>query len=277
MVDAHRIIVTSDIHNCHVDWYGISNEERMERFVRHMREEYEKEPYEYILLLGDYSLDFWAWGIQGCYVNHQESRTQEFVEKVVSRLPAPCKMIAGNHEQYGEAKWREITGCSRQDAVRIGDVLFILMDSYGANLAPQEHSDGTYTPIDVAFVQAQMARFPDCRVVLCSHHFDFDREGEEAKALVRDPRIVCLFSGHVHLSSVLQLPEELGGKHLIRTGNYSYSSAPDPISDGWGFREVIFDRNRLVSRYIMPENSLFLDGKEMQIPYRKQGEICLDL
>ncbi len=276
MCDSHRIILASDIHNCHVDWYGISNEERMERFVRHMCEEYEKDPYELILLLGDYSLDFWAWGIQGCYVNKKESRTQEFVNKLMPRIPAPWKMIAGNHEQYGEAKWREITGCSRQDAVRIGNWLFILLDSFGANLDPQVHSDGTYSPIDVSFVQAQMEEFPDCRVVLCAHHFDFDHEGKETKELIRDPRIACLFSGHVHLSSFLHLPEEFGGKPLIRTGNYSYSSDPNPLNDCWGFREVILNQNHFISRYITPENNLFLDGKEIQIPYHKQGEICLD-
>ena len=53
-----RIILASDIHHCHVTWYGVSSEERMERLVTHLNDEYERNPYDVILFLGDYSLDF---------------------------------------------------------------------------------------------------------------------------------------------------------------------------------------------------------------------------
>ena len=45
-------------------------------------------------------------------------------------------MIAGNHEQYGDAKWREITGFPRSFTVECGNYVFILWDSYGADLDP---------------------------------------------------------------------------------------------------------------------------------------------
>ena len=64
-----RIILVSDIHHCHVTWYGVSSEERMERLVTHLNDEYERNPYDVILFLGDYSLDFWEWDIKGCYIN----------------------------------------------------------------------------------------------------------------------------------------------------------------------------------------------------------------
>lgn len=273
MMNAKRILLISDVHNCHKDWYGVTNEDRMERFVKHLHEEYARAPYEMILFLGDYSLDFWEWDELGCYVDHGESRTREFVEKHARRLPAPWYMIAGNHEQYGEEKWREITGCSRQGAVTVGDWLFIMTDSFGANLDPDYHSDGTFTPIDVSFVRAQLEKYPSHKVVLCSHHFDPRFETDEGKALIQDPRIVCLFAGHVHLSKV----EDCCGKKLIRTGNYAYSSEENPLDSMWGYREAILSDDRLVSRYITPENTVELDGKEITVPYAAQDEIEIRL
>ena len=101
-----RIILASDIHHCHVTWYGVSSEERMERLVTHLNDEFERDPYDVILFLGDYSLDFWEWDIKGCYINEGKSYTRTFVDMYAPRLRAPYMMIAGNHEQYGEAAWR---------------------------------------------------------------------------------------------------------------------------------------------------------------------------
>jgi len=270
-----RILLISDVHNCHIDWYGVSNDERMERFVKHLQEEYERAPYEMILFLGDYSLDFWQWNIKGCYINEGRSYTREFVEKHCSRLPAPYKMIAGNHEQYGPEKWREITGCERQDAWATDGWLFILLDGFGANLDPAEHSDGTFTPIDVEFVRRKMEEYPDHKVVLCSHHFDMERETEEGLALVRDERIVCLASGHVHLSDILTLPSEAGEKKLLRTGQYSYGPKVNPLNSMWGYREVILTDDALTSRYITPANSVVFDDGAATVNYGTQDEIVI--
>ena len=207
-----RILLASDLHHCHLTWYGLSSEERMERLIRDLNAEYRRDPYEVILFLGDYSLDFWEWDTKGCYLNEGRSYTREFVEKVCPRLPSPYLMIPGNHEQYGEDMWRSLTGCSRKGVWTTDGWLFILLDNFSANLDPKEHSDGTFTPIDVDFVREQMDAYPDRRVVLCSHHFDFEKETPEGCRLVQDPRIVCLASGHVHLSDIVTLPDALGGK-----------------------------------------------------------------
>jgi len=44
MKETKRILLISDVHNCHIDWYGVSNAERMERFVHHLHEEYAPRP-----------------------------------------------------------------------------------------------------------------------------------------------------------------------------------------------------------------------------------------
>ena len=272
-----RILLASDIHHCHLTWYGLSSEERMERLIRDLNAEYRRDPYEVILFLGDYSLDFWEWDTKGCYLNEGRSYTREFVEKVCPRLPSPYLMIPGNHEQYGEDMWRSLTGCSRKGVWTTDGWLFILLDNFSANLDPQQHSDGTFTPIDVDYVREQMDAYPDRRVVLCSHHFDFEKETPEGCRLVQDPRIVCLASGHVHLSDIVTLPDALGGKKILRTGHYSYAAAPNPLKFMHGFREMILTEDALFSRYITPANRIVLDGKAVDHPYGTQDEVRIPL
>lgn len=127
------------------------------------------------------------------------------------------------------------------------------------------------------YVREQMDAYPDRRVVLWSHHFDFEIETPEGCRLVQDPRIVCLASGHVHLSDIVTLPDALGGKKILRTGHYSYAAAPNPLEFMHGFREIILTEDALFSRYITPENRIFLDGKAVDHPYGTQDEVRIPL
>jgi len=271
-----RALIVSDTHYCHVDWYGVDSAERMRRLMRHINEEYEKDPFEVILFLGDLSLDHWRWQTKGCYLKEGRSRTGEFVKEFCPELPdVPVYMIAGNHEQYGEEMWRSLTGCGRSAVVPFGDVLLVLYDSYCADLDPTEHSDGTYTPIPVAQIRAVMDAHPDKRIVLASHHFDIAKEGDEARELLLDPRVLCLFCGHSHAANVTVLPEEWGEKRVIRTGNYSYygKSDRDILQYMWGFRDLYLDEGVLWSRYIVPENEVVLDGERVQVPAAYQNGV----
>lgn len=278
-----RILIASDIHWCHKEWYGVSNGERMERFLRHVEEEHRRDPFEAVLLLGDYSLDHWAWEIKGCYLNEGRSSAKLFADAVLPRLKrlgVRIGMIAGNHEQYGEELWQSLTTHARQEHLTVGDTLFILLDTFGADLDPTEHSDGTYSGADVAYIRAVMDQYPKHKVILCAHHFAPERESAEFCELVRsEKRILCLFCGHVHKSGVVQLGEELGGKALLYTGNYSYSHADNgpPTSSMWGFRDLILTDGLLVSRYITPENEIAWEGKTVSHPYGYQDEYRLKL
>ena len=272
-----RIILMSDVHHCHVTWNGLTSEERMERLVESLNEAYRREPFEQILFLGDYSLDFWAWEIKGCYLSEGRSYTREFVTRYAPRLPAPYIMIPGNHEQYGPKTWREITGFDRQGCYVTDGWLFILLDTFAGDLDPTEHSDGTYTPMDVRYARASMDRYPDHRVVLCAHHFDPAREPEASRELVRDSRVVCLASGHVHLSDVLTLPEDWGGKKLLRTGQFSYTAGPDPRVSLPGWREVVLTDDQLISRYVTPAGRYVLGGEPYEAPWAAQDEAVIAL
>jgi len=274
-----RILLASDIHWCHLQWYGMENNARLAKFVSDVAAEHKSDPCAALLLLGDYSLDHWAWGIKGSWLNEGVSNTANFVDAHMEELRGTgmeLRMIAGNHEQYGEEKWREITGFSRQSSIVCGDVLFILLDTYGADLDPTEHSDGTYAPADMAFIRREMAANPDKRVILCAHYFDAAKESEEFCRLVReDTRILCLIAGHVHTSYVVT-PEQFGTKPLLFTGHYSYSGTkPDPLRCPCGYREVVIDGAHVTSAYIAAENTYAVDGKTVKLSRSRQDEIIL--
>ena len=81
----HRVLITSDIHCTDLeDWYGVSDEARMEHWLRSVLAEHEKHPFDLILIPGDISLDY-----------HQEltpfqkgfSTAYLFMKMYASRLP----------------------------------------------------------------------------------------------------------------------------------------------------------------------------------------------
>ena len=258
------VVLASDIHNTHIDFYGMPNDERMEKFVQDLLKTYEKKPFKFVLLLGDYALDHWiCWkngGINESYLDTGRTRSAEFLKMLKERLPVPVYPIPGNHEQYSEKQWKALTGFDRQYAVEAGDFLFILHDSFKGALDPKEHSDGVYSPLDVPSIRDVFAQSGARTVFLCLHHFDPALENRESEALIRSERVKGLFAGHVHLSDVVPLGEAYGHKPLMLTGNFSYSSAKNAMDSMWGWRELTIEENQLSSVYHVPESVISLDG-----------------
>lgn len=270
--NAKRVLIITDFHFCQLEYYKVSRDEKLKRLIKQINEEYKKEPFEFILFLGDYSLDFWQWVTKGTYLTEGKSYTKEFIEKLRPYLPTPYYMIAGNHEQYGEEKWKEITGFSRNGVMLLDDYVFILWDSYGENLDPTEHSDGTYTSIDVAKIREIMEAHKDKKFFLCSHYF-IPTGTKEEKALINDSRIICLFTGHTHKSNVLTLPEDYGLKKLIQCGAWAEVST-DSIERCWGVRDVCLYDDKIISRYIVPDNEMWDDnGKKLTFTAHVSDEI----
>lgn len=232
-----RILLVTDIHNCHINWYNTQTADRMEHLCNALCETHKKRPYDAILCLGDYSLDFWVWDIGGsCLWDPPISRTQEFVEKYRPRFPVPSFMLPGNHEQYGHEKWEALTGNPREFAVVYGDYVFAMCDTFAGNLDPRENSDGTYTGLNVAFLTEVLNAHPDKQVFLCAHDILADKESDEAKALIRDNRrILCAFAGHIHRSLTLFLDDSWRNLPVVYCGNYSYEGQAISDKPHWGF------------------------------------------
>lgn len=275
-----RIIIASDVHLCDYDWYGVSAEVRIQKFIDDLRAEYEKQPFEALLLLGDYSLDHWSWNIKGSYIERGVSNTKRFVDEYLSQLkelPIEIRMIAGNHEMYGETLWNELTGYHREDIYVTDGFLFILMDTYKGSLDPTEHMDGVYTGADVEFIKAKMAEYPDKRVIICSHYVEPWRDTEEFWKILCDDRVVCLFCGHTHNSEIWHMEEQYGSKMVLFTGQYGELNSKLLTKVMWGFRELIIREKSIESSYITPENTLTLNGEKITHPYGKQDSIVIDL
>lgn len=271
-----RVILMSDVHYC-MEWYGIDPERKREMLCKDLEREYEQDPYQALLLLGDYSLDHWAWNTKGSYLTQGISDAKRFAEHCLPRM-APSgvevRMIAGNHEQYGEALWRDLTGFDRKDHLVVGSVLFVLLDTFGGDLDPVEHSDGTYIGANVADLRELMARYPDQKVVLCAHWFDMEKESEEFRSLVaQESRILCLFCGHNHISGVASTGETYGNKPIIYTGHYSYSGERNPLHCLNGYREVLITEEGMTSKYIMPAHTYKMRNVSFTTEYAEQDAV----
>lgn len=276
-----RLIIASDIHYCEDGWYGLSSADKGRNLCADLAREYEKDPYSALLLLGDYSLDHWVWGTKGTYLTRGLSETKIFVDEVLGRISpdgVEVRMIAGNHEQYGEENWTRITGHKRRDHLVCGDILFILCDTYGGDLDPDTHSDGTYVGVDAAEVRALMERYPDKKVILCAHWFHMDAESEEVRQLIRsDARILCLICGHAHISRILSTGEENGNKPILYTGHYSYSGEKNTLRCLNGYRELVIDGDRITSKYIVPSHTYTVENVRFTNEYAEQDEIEIQI
>ena len=277
-MDRKRVLVASDIHLCHVDWYGMENAKRVRRFIEDVKKEYEKDPFEMLLLLGDYSLDHWVFDIGGSYLREGLSNTKNFVDDYLSEIKEmgiPVYMIPGNHEQYGHEDWEKFTGGKRETYAVLDDYLFILDDTYGNDIDPKEHSDGTYKPVNVERIKNLMNEYPDKKVFLCSHFYDPRNESEEFKDFCKnEKRILAMFCGHIHVSKVWDMREAFG-KMMLMTGNYSYSSEKPAEDSLWGFRDLILNDNSIESRYITVDADYIIGDKELHRDYGYQDEYKL--
>ena len=239
-----RILIATDLHYCERPWHNTTREERAQMLIESLKCEYEKEPFDMMLCLGDYSLDFWEWETKGTYLNTPSvSDTDNFMKKVYPQFPLKAYMIPGNHEQYGNEKWKAITGFDRQYSIVYGDYLFLMCDTFGGNLDPNEHSDGTYTGVDIDFLKSAIDEHKDKKIIICAHDIYPNNESEEFKALIRENnQIICAFTGHTHRSNTVILGEEWRNFPVFYCGDFSYSGGCDAEHPNRGYRTIDFSK-----------------------------------
>lgn len=257
---AYRILITSDIHDTDLEtWYGVSNEDRLEHWLRQVRAEHEKMPFDLILIPGDISLDYHA---NRTPYDKGYSTAYEFIKLYASRLPegVPVLVAAGNHEQFPCDAWELITGNKRQCHALVGDHTFIMLDGFCEALGKSYDSTDAYSPMDVAYIKELVERYPGNHVWLVSHYFDTELESEEFRKLVAsDNRIKGLFMGHTHEHQLIPLGEAWGNKIIAQTGNFSYTMSGAHQGGFWGFRDLVIGEDKAVSSYIMVESDVILE------------------
>lgn len=276
MGENKRVIIASDIHYCDMGSY-INQKVKRKWLKNDFKKAYKTNRYEALLLLGDYSLDHWVWGPQGCFINGGVSNAKLFKEHCLSDMaPKGVKvsMIPGNHEQYGNELWKELTGFTRSDSVVVGSVLFILLDTFAGNLDPTEHSDGTYTGSNVNEIKEIMAKHPDKKVVLCAHFFDMENESAEFKNLLStENRILCLVCGHEHISKITSTGSDAGDKPILFDGHYARTTESNPLSCLYGYREIIINEDKITSKYIVPSHTYTIGKITFTNEYNEQNQI----
>jgi len=273
-----RILISSDMHNTpdSHNWYGVESNLRMQQWVDGIKAEHQKDPIDALVILGDTSLDHWAFPPYGYYLNAGKSYTQDFIERYVSQLPKdfPVYFVPGNHEQYGNAKWVELTGQNREGYFTVGNNLFILSDTYAGYLDPVWNHDGMYTGVGMDNVLNAIKANPNAgNIWLLAHEFQFNAESTDfLNFLKSNKRVRGLFMGHTHLAEIKSTYYR--NLTIAQTGNFSYTLDDyneDTIKTSfWGYRELIIDAHGAVSNYIIPQTQAILNGStQTVIPYQK--------
>ena len=249
--DKARLLLATDIHNCQFDWYDMKTEDRMELFTKSLIDEYERKPYDAIVTLGDYSLDFWAWNEGGSYLwETPVSRTDEFIKKYVSRMPTDFYMIPGNHEQYGNEIWQKIVGTPREYVIEYGEYVFVMLDTFAGELDPKRHHDGIYTGINTEFLSSVLCDYKDKKVILCAHDISIAEESDAARNLILENKnVICAFTGHTHRDNASILPISWRSLPVFYCGDFS-SSSKESGERNWGYRLLDVSSDAILTEYV---------------------------
>ncbi len=264
--DRLRILLTSDIHCTDLlEWYGVTNAQRMQHWVDTVLAEHAADPFAAILIPGDISLDYHD---KKTPYDKGYSTGKEWMEQYLSQLPPiPRFILAGNHEQFTHEDWFALTGNHRQGSVTVGNHTFIMLDSFACDLGPTYDSSDQYSPMDVSYIQKTMLAHPKNNIYLVSHYFNLDLETEEFRHLLKtEDRIKGLYAGHTHLNRVIPLGAEYRNLTIAETGNFSYTLEKDLLRGFWGFRDLILTKDQGVSHFIVADSQAMIDGQMLHIP-----------
>ena len=270
-----RILLSSDIHCTDLlEWYGVDYRTRMQHWVDAVLQEHKEKKFDLVVINGDISLDYWANG--GSVLTKGKGTSEIFIKEYLSQLPddLPVFILPGNHEQYSDQDWFELTGNHRQGYMELGGRLFIFLDNFRGELDPKYHQDGVYTETDVKYIEKVMAEYPKHDVYLIAHYFNTNAESPEFEKLVKEnPRIKALFAGHTHKSAVVELGEDWGNKTIAQTGNFAYFKDSAKLSF-WGFRELVLTEKAGYSQYILAKSEATVDGVKQCFDRTIRAQVC---
>jgi len=187
---------------------GMTQAEKLERLTCDILKEHEREPLDLVLVLGDLSIDDYD---LRCL---PDNYCRKFKHEVMDRLPCPVYALPGNHDSYPNSIWQEIFGYPREYSVRLGNNLFLMLDTF-KNIPAKGGCGGRYSGVDRDFIRCELSKYSDCEnVFVCAHYIKPD---EETLGEIQNLR--CLFRGHTHESERL----DFHGKPLFDIGGYGYN------------------------------------------------------
>ena len=242
----HRVILVSDMHYTTEETteelklthpesntsgaagktFGYTQAEKIEAILDDIDDFTERQSIDAVMVLGDLTLDDYG------FRNLPENYLKKFKKDFLDELEYPWYAIAGNHDSYPNEEWKAVIGTDRQFSVKIGDAVFIMLDTFADELATGA-SGSPYVGVDTEFLEQELEKYPTETIFLCSHYYKPSAADYKfTRILKENPRIVCMFHGHTHKNTVLA-PEEMNYKFLANIGAYAYDG--DDSSGTWDF------------------------------------------
>ena len=228
MVAKSRILLVSDMHYTDVvgsgalavsNVLGATQQERLNFLNQEILREHTASPLTAVLMLGDFSVDDYPWRAKR---EGKANYCQKYLQTFLHGLPVPVYILPGNHDSYPDELWQKEIGCKRQYAVEIGDSLFCMLDTFHGTAVSA--SGAPYTGVDCVWLLEQLQLHPGKRVFLCAHYFDWSKETEKFRMILRThSEITALFQGHTHVRRAMRLNAECGGRMLYDIGGFSYN------------------------------------------------------
>jgi len=216
--------------------FGKTQRQKAEQIYRDICTENQRHKLDAVFVLGDLSID------DAPFRNLPWNFCRQFKELCMDPLPCPSYAIPGNHDSYSDEIWREVFGYDRQLAVEIGDTVFILADTF-AQLPASGASGSGRSPLDEDFLRDCLAQYRGKKIFLCAHYLDTVAQDNATfsdslrKCLADNKDLVCMFRGHTHVNTVIDMGEDFGGRKIIDIGGYGYDG--QLVNGKWDFN--IFD------------------------------------
>ena len=260
--------------------FGMTQNAKVQKVYADIMEENRRSKLDGVLVLGDLSIDDYD------YRKLPHNYCRRFKEECMDKLPCPAYAIPGNHDSYTNDKWVEVFGYDRQYCVEFGESVFIMADTFAATPAnPSNPASGSpHTLLDADFLTECLEKYSGKNIFLCAHHFNADRTFDDTtKQIIKDnPDIVCLFRGHVHINSVIELGEDFGGKQLIDIGGYGYSGRKvDGKWDfnvfdfkwAWGYQIIEVYDDKIYTYHVKTDNRYIGSNGEFDVKETVEGEV----
>lgn len=256
--------------------FGYTQRQKIDKITEAVLSENRERPLDAVLVLGDLSIDDYD-------ARHlPENYCKKFKEECMDILPCPAYAQPGNHDSYPDADWQAVFGYPRQYSLKLGECVFVFLDTFAA--CPGKAGPGAlYNTPDLDFLRAELAKYPTERIFLCAHHFEPSAEAELGEILKEETRITCLFRGHTHHNAVMY-PENYHGTPLVDIGGYAYSGQ---VVDGrytfnifdeawaWGYEILEIYEDGVRMYHVKPTMDYKADNGDFRVERTVSGELQL--
>ena len=212
--------------------------------------------------------------------NYYEEAWNNYLKPLKTSLGIPIYVLPGNHDSDIGKRWQDVFGYDRQFSVQIKDTAIICLDTFNDadeeddNTIPMAGHGGDYREIDHAYLEGELAKFPESsdvkRILIFAHRIlNNDKRYLDGLA-AKDKRILAAYDGDSHTYNV----EPYTNMWFLNDGNVAYSAMSDE-NGGWSFTTINGVKQsfgyldvRNIWGYMIFEWGEDASGNEVDVTYR---------